>query len=398
MLNELADQTRMGDEIWRYIYSDTEKKGKKIIRQWMEALGLLVIEDQIGNLIARKEGKSKETIVIGSHMDTVKDGGKYDGAGGIVIGLLALKELIESDETFDKSIEIIAFTEEEGSRFLSGYLGSKNLVGKITQLELNDTDSDGISLKEAMISNGYDPEKLPKEKRRDVAAYLEVHIEQGPVLETLRHDIGIVESIVGIRAFDITIKGRQDHAGTTPMDIRLDPVYAASKFISETTDYVRRLSKTATFTIGAMSVLPGVSNVIADSTNFSIDLRDRSEEDLVNVTDRIYESLGSLEEQGYAVTIKLLCAEEPVDLDSRLSDFMYDKSQNLGLRTMKMVSGAGHDAQIIAPHIKTGLIFVPSVKGRSHSSDEYTKSYDLGNGVLLLATILKEMLQGEFDV
>lgn len=391
-LIELGRATETDGMIWRACFTENQTIGKTLIKEWMTQAGLSCYEDEIGNLIGRVEGKSSRTIMIGSHMDTVKDGGRYDGAAGILIGIKSVEELIKKKESLKYSIEVIAFQEEEASRFLSGYLGSKYVAGKLGDVELNDKDSNGQTLSEVMIINGYDPMKLRKSKREDLIKYLEVHIEQGRVLEASNHDIGIVENIVGVYAYQVTIKGRQDHAGTTPMAIRRDPMYEASKFIFQMTEQVKKLSSSATFTIGQMFVKPNISNVIPREVEFTIDLRDVSKFHLESIEKDMNAYFDELRNNDFEVHVNKLCSEEPIHLDDDIKKDLYEASENLEFRTLYMNSGAGHDAQIIADVIPTGLIFIPSKDGRSHSPEEYSSPKDLDNGMKLLTSVLEHFV------
>ena len=390
-LNELGESTKIDGEIWRAIYTKEEKIGKALLRKWMEEAGMECYEDGIGNLFGRIEGKAKETVLIGSHMDTVRDGGKYDGALGIVAGISAVVDLIPRKGRPDKTIELVAMVEEEASRFPTGYLGSKTITGKMTDLELEDMDQEGKTLVEVMKSQGYKPEALGQSKRDDLNSYIEIHVEQGPVLENNNKKIGIVENIVGLVGYVVKISGRQDHAGTTPMDMRMDPLVEASEFLYKLTQEARKISDTATFTIGKMNVLPGMANVVVREVEFTIDLRDSKRQALIEISGRIDEFLDIIRDRGFEVEGRKLCNEMPVALDSNLASKVEDITVKNNIPYMRMNSGAGHDAQIFAEEVATCLIFVPSKNGRSHCSEEYTAPEDLGYGVETLSHLIEEL-------
>ena len=234
-LEILADRTIKNGEIWRAAYTDEDRKSKELIKEWMTDAGLLVYEDLMGNLFGRAQGETDEVILIGSHLDTVKNGGKYDGAAGIVTAITALEILLKNNKRPEKTIEVVALVEEEGSRYDLSYLGSKGITGKFNQKNLLDTDSEGITIFDAMCGAGYCPAELEKVKREDIKAFVELHVEQGPILHAEGIKIGVVESIVGIFSYEIKICGVQNHAGTTPMNMRKDPVSALASIIQEVT-------------------------------------------------------------------------------------------------------------------------------------------------------------------
>lgn len=391
LLQALGEATMRNGEIWRAIYTEEQKIGKELIESWMLERGFKCREDAIGNLIGRIEGESEETILIGSHMDTVKNGGLYDGAAGIVLGILSVSALVK-EMPLKKSIEVIAFVEEEASRFLSGYLGSKHVCGRLSNLELEDRDETGQTLRAVMKAHGGDPHQLDSKMREQLKYYLEVHIEQGRVLESQNAHIGVVEQIVGVYAYHICIEGQQDHAGTTPMTLRKDAVFETCQWISELTHEVKEMSSTATFTVGQFNVQPGISNVIAKKVSLTIDLRDGSLQMLDQIENRIYESLNHLENEGMKISIKKNCDEKPVGMDEKVTALIEESAKNLKLKTIRMNSGAGHDAQIMAESLPSGLIFIPSVNGRSHCPEEYTKPEDLEQGMKVLKGVLKKLV------
>ena len=273
MLCQLADATRIDGEIWRAAYTLEDKIAKNILREWIEDLGLEYREDAIGNVYGRLPGTESGTVLTGSHLDTVKNGGKYDGALGVVTGVAALGYLKQSGFVPKHSLEVVGLMEEEGSRFPSGCQGSRAICGTLKEEDLEEVGRDGVTLREALLSAGYQPEALKSVKRDDIRAIVELHIEQGPVLESEQKQIGIVDSIVGIVNYELTIQGSQNHAGTTSMPLRHDPVVAAAEFITESTRHMMAQAPSATLTYGAIQVFPGMQNVIADRVNLLIDLR-----------------------------------------------------------------------------------------------------------------------------
>lgn len=248
MLCQLADATRIDGEIWRAAYTPEDKNAKNILREWIEDLGLEYREDAIGNVYGRFPGTEPGTVLTGSHLDTVKNGGKYDGALGVVTGVAALGYLKESGFVPKHSLEVVGLMEEEGSRFATGCQGSRAICGTLKEEDLEEVGRDGVTLREALVSAGYQPEALKSVKRDDIRAIVELHIEQGPVLESEQKQIGIVDSIVGIVNYELTIQGSQNHAGTTSMPLRHDPVVAAAEFITESTRQMMEQAPSATLT------------------------------------------------------------------------------------------------------------------------------------------------------
>ena len=303
MLCQLADTTRINGEIWRAAYTPEDKIAKNILREWIENLGLEYREDAIGNVYGRLPGTEPGTVLTGSHLDTVKNGGKYDGALGVVTGVAALGYLKQSGFVPKHSLEVVGLMEEEGSRFSTGCQGSRAICGTLKEEDLKEVGCDGVTLREALLSAGYQPEALKSVKRDDIRAIVELHIEQGPVLESEQKQIGIVDSIVGIVNYELTIHGSQNHAGTTSMPLRHDPVVAAAEFITESTRQMMAEAPSATLTYGAIQVFPGMQNVIADRVNLRIDMRDGSEEELLHDEAILKHALESIESKGFKLRL-----------------------------------------------------------------------------------------------
>lgn len=384
----LAEETTINGEIWRASYTKEHSTAAQIIKNWMKEAGLSVYEDAVGNVFGRIEGNEETTVMTGSHIDTVKNGGKYDGAVGIVSAICAAEELLKEKGKPQKSIEVAALVEEEGSRFESSYIGSRAITGKLKREDLNEKDEKGISLEEAMRKAGYSPESFAKAKKENLAAFIELHVEQGPRLERRQKKIGIVSGIVGIYSYDIEIVGKQNHAGTTPMDMRLDPVAAAADFIIRLTEFAEEASDTATLTFGGINSQPGMSNVIAKKASLKLDFRDGVGGALEEIDCEVHKRAKELEKAGFEVNMHKRCNESPVLLSERIIDKIEEAAKKKNISYMKMNSGAGHDAQIFSEEVPTGMIFVQSHRGISHSPEEYTEADELLAG----AEVLKEVL------
>lgn len=383
-LDFLGYHTRKDGGIWRASYTEEFSRGASYVKEWMKQAGMEVYEDAVGNVFGRVQGEQDGVILTGSHLDTVKNGGKYDGAAGVIAGIAAVGQLVKKYGTPQKTIEVVGMLEEEGSRFASSYLGSRFMTGRMDEAALDERDAEGITLRDAMIAAGYDPKKFRSAERRDIEAFVELHVEQGPRLEALGKEIGVVTSVVGVRSYDIIISGEQNHAGTTPMGMRLDPVVAAAELIHDMTDYTIKKSENAVFTVGKLNAKPGLSNVIAGSVQLSVDLRDGVDGALDDIEGELHKRALKLEQDGFGVELIKCCREEPVRFSPAIVEAVEESAKALGLSSIKMNSGAGHDAQVIGLKVPTGMIFVPSRKGISHSPDEFTCGDDLEKGAYVL--------------
>ena len=375
--------------IWRGMLSDADFRAKSLVRTWMEEAGLAVREDAFGNIYGRLEGQVPETILAGSHVDTVKDGGLYDGALGVVTAIEAVGALVRSGWKPYYSVEVIGMEEEEGSRFDLSYPGSHVIVGKLEDHQLDICDDTGICLRKELEKNGYDWRKLPEADRRDqVKEFMELHVEQGEVLDREGLSIGLVENITGMMNFDVTIYGEQNHAGATPMYLRKDPMVKMAEVILQTTEAVKTISKTGVITYGEMELHPGLKNVIPGSVHAIIDLRDGNGEALLAEKAAVEAIFQSAEADGFKVEYTGYGYEPPVPMNPELVDCLETCVKEADIPYKRMNSGAGHDSMIIAWEIPTCMIFVPSVDGISHSPKEYTRPEDLGRGCEVLGRML----------
>ncbi len=391
MLCQLADTTRIDGEIWRAAYTPEDKIAKNILREWIENLGLEYREDAIGNVYGRLPGTEPGTVLTGSHLDTVKNGGKYDGALGVVTGVAALGYLKQSGFVPKHSLEVVGLMEEEGSRFATGCQGSRAICGTLKEEDLEEVGRDGITLREALLSAGYQPEALKSVKRDDIRAIVELHIEQGPVLESEQKQIGIVDSIVGIVGYELTIQGSQNHAGTTSMPLRHDPVVAAAEFITESTRQMMEEAPSATLTYGAIQVFPGMQNVIADRVNLRIDMRDGTEEELLHDEAILKHALESIESKGFKIRLGQNYWSKSAKMDPNVIQVIEQHCEEKHLAYKHMNSGAGHDSMVFGKHFPTAMIFVPSIAGISHNPAEATAVSDIQTGFELLCDVLKEL-------
>ncbi|MEE0740745.1 MAG: M20 family metallo-hydrolase [Emergencia sp.] len=385
-VEELAVTAERNGEYWRATYTAEDAKGTALIEKWLMEKGFQVRYDEVGNLYGRVEGESAEVVLIGSHRDTVKNGGKYDGALGIITAIEAVAALCKIKGRPEKTLEVVALCEEEASRFLTGYVGSRAIIGELREEHLGETDADGITLETAMRNGGYYQGKLPK-KREDLHSFLELHIEQGGVLEKNQKKVGIVASIVGLYTGELLFYGEQNHAGTTPMSMRKDPVPLAAEFINRLNKWAGSKDDQVTCTFGNLLVKPGKSNVIADMVRLTFDIRSGRKELLREAQEQINAFL--LGHQNFKTEVKFACKEDPVNMDETGIELLESLAQKLNLKALRMSSGAGHDAQIIASETRTNMIFVPSQGGVSHSPQEYTSEEDICQGYMLMRAYLE---------
>jgi N-carbamoyl-L-amino-acid hydrolase len=375
----------------RVAFSDADIQGRDFLRSLMKDAGLKIRTDEAGNIIGRREGCNPELppILFGSHSDSVPDGGIYDGALGVLGAIECVQTLEEKNIITRHPLEVIVFTDEEG-----GLIGSKTLIGTLTEGALEVVSHSGKTVKEGITAVGGRPDKLADAARKkgDIEAFIELHIEQGKVLESRNIDIGVVEGIVGINWWEVTVEGFSNHAGTTPMNMRQDALLAASHLIIAVNRVVTSVEGSQVGTVGRIRAEPGAPNVIPGKVIMSLELRDLEEEKINRLYKKIREEARAVEKKtGTRITFSPIEATAvPAPTDPRVQKDLMEAARELGLTSLLMPSGAGHDAQNLARIAPTGMIFVPSVGGISHSPKEYTRPEDMENGVnVLLHTILK---------
>lgn len=382
----------------RFTYTKEFAGARDYIAAEMKAAGLEVREDAVGVVIGRLEGKNPDAPVVmtGSHFDTVKTGGRFDGPAGVVAGLETARVLHEEGFVPERPIEFVALPEEEGARFGSGLFGSRAICGKLTQEEVeNNKDWDGITVAQAMREYGLDPAKATEAARKpgEIGAFLELHIEQGPLLENTKTDVGIVESIVGLRILDIHVYGRSDHAGNTPMTMRADTMLASAKAIAAGTEKALEIGEGTVVTCGRLETIPGAFNIVAKETYFQIDCRSKTIENVDAVIAVIRESLekSAAENPGLSFTIEEKLSAMPVPMKAEFQQIMEAEAADAGISTVKMLSGAGHDAMIMGSICDVAMVFVPSKDGRSHVPEEWTDYEDLQKGIEVIYRSVKRL-------
>ncbi len=377
--------------VHRVAYSDEDIAARKYILVLMEAAGLDVRIDAAGNMVGRREGREKSLPVIlsGSHIDTVPNGGKYDGTVGVLSAIECVQVLVENNLQTRHPLEVIVFTDEEG-----GLVGSRAMNGTLTSEALTEKSHSGKTVLEGIQALGGDPDSLDSVKRKkgDILAFLEIHIEQGRILETKNIDIGVVEGIVGIAWWDVSIEGYANHAGTTPMNVRQDALLTAAHLILAVNRVVTGVEGSQVGTVGRIHAEPGAPNVIPGKVVMSLELRDLSADKIQTLYRKIEEEAALLSKKtGTKIFFDPIDAMAvPAPTDPAIRKKIAESAEELGLTSQFMPSGAGHDAQDMAKIAPTGMIFIPSVGGVSHSPKEFSHMSDVVNGAnVLLKTILK---------
>ena len=383
-----------GCGVTRFPYTTEAREACAYLKERMEEVGLAVRMDNSGAVIGRLEGKSPATIMIGSHFDSVKHGGAYDGIAGVVCAIEVARLLKESGTELGYSLEVIATNDEEGARFNVGLFTGKVLLGQLTSEDLKaQVDADGVSVYQAMAAYGLKPEEIAEHKRDDIKAFIEIHIEQGPVLEAEHKEIGIVDVIVGIKRARIRINGRADHAGTMPMHMRKDALEQATKVISKIGDRAR-LFRNCVATVGYLQVEPNVMNIIPQSVTFVVDIRGVDEETIMT---QYYSLLADLDkmslESGLTYDVENLLYAEPVRMDEEIKGHFETSCIERQYDYMHLPSGAGHDAQIFGAQLPAAMLFVPSAGGRSHCPEEKSEAKDLAKAVLVAYDALQTMCE-----
>lgn len=375
----------------RLALTDDDQRGRDLVVSWMRELGLQVEIDVIGNVFGIRAGRSDVApVMTGSHIDTVRTGGRYDGNLGVLAGLEVVQTLNDACIQTERPLVVAFFTDEEGARFAPDMLGSLTYVGGLPLAEALDVRAiDGARLGDELARIGY-AGMLPMGSFLP-HAFVELHIEQGPVLDAERLTIGAVEDLQGISWQELTLSGQSNHAGTTPMRLRRDAGYGAAAVASFVRTLVRQMGGNQVGTVGKIDLHPNLINVIAARATLTVDLRNTDEALLQDSEARLAAFLDVLaRDEGLAITSRSLARFEPVTFDSGVVRRIEAVTRRLGHSLRRMTSGAGHDAQMLSRVCPTAMIFVPSVNGISHNAAEHTEPADLAAGAnVLLHTLLE---------
>ena len=387
-----------GEGVTRLTYSAEDLQARNYIKEKMKAYGLTVSEDHFGNIFGKLDGivEDAPSVLIGSHFDSVPNGGAYDGTAGVVVALEVAAMFQEQNLKPTYPLEVIAMVEEEGTRFLGGLMGSRAIMGLLSAEDFSLlTDKSGITTVEAMASIVLHPGENKQRKPDTLKAFLELHIEQGPILEEKGLSIGVVESIVGLSQLEVTVKGQAGHAGTTPMNRRADALVAAAKIIADLPELARNESSDTVITTGKIHVFPNGANVIPDQVVFSVDIRSSKDQQIENVTKKVKERIIKENEHGIKTDVTDLMAIPPKALDADIRALFKRKTEALQIPYCTMHSGAGHDAMVFSDFTPSGMIFVPSKDGLSHCPEEYTATSEFVKGTNILFEAVKELTEAK---
>jgi N-carbamoyl-L-amino-acid hydrolase len=376
--------------ISRLALTDADKRARDLTVSWMKELGLSVQIDQAGNIFGLRPGERElSPVMLGSHIDTVTVAGRYDGSYGVIAALEIIHTLHERDIKTLRPLAVAAFTNEEGVRYSPGMLGSAVYAGDLSVERAQQIEGfDGSIFGEELERIGYAGSLKPGEIRPH--AFLELHIEQGPVLDRANLPLGLVEAVTGITWLEITVSGSANHAGTTPIDQRRDAGMAAAKLVTAIREIATTVGGNQRATCGMISFEPNAINVIPGKAVFTVDLRNSDGEALVRAEGLLHTRAQEVEASDYVdISIRDLEHVPPVEFDPGVLNVLEQTAKKLGVPFRRMVSGAGHDAQLMAGMCPTAMIFVPSRDGISHSPDEYSTPEDLETGanVLLHSTL-----------
>ncbi len=380
--------------ITRLTFSPEYQGAAAYVVDELTRIGAEVSIRRAGNIRGRLHGTEPDAaaVMMGSHLDTVAHGGQFDGVVGVVTALEAARAIVEDQINHRLPVDVVIFTEEEGSRFGRGLLGSSAWTDQLDPAQLAAIhDAEGISFSTAMSQAGLEVEDAGQLEAGDVRAMLEVHIEQGAVLEKRGSRIGLVEAIAGIRQLDITIDGTTDHAGTTPMADRSDPLQAAAGIILAIDQIARDSGPHTVATVGRISCEPAQVNVIPGRVRFSVDVRDSKLKLLESAVAAIIRQIkDTCRPKNLNFEIDQLSEAEPVSLSEKIINLLEEKTRAKNIEPHRMISGAGHDTALVAGLAEAGMIFVPSRDGLSHCPQEYTRLEDITlAGEILLAAVVE---------
>jgi allantoate deiminase len=376
-------------------YSAEEKEAKELVIKWMKNAGLTVTADGAGNVFGRLEGNTEgPSIASGSHVDSVPNGGHFDGPLGVLSALEVVESWKETGYIPEKPYEVVIFSDEEGSRFKSSLTGSRAFMGQLKPEEMDSLrDENGKSFRDVLNEYGSSAEACLKagENRREIETFVEVHIEQGKVLERENQPVGVVKGIAGPASLEVTFTGEAGHAGNTPMAGRKDPLVAASLFVAAIEKFPMQVSDTAVATVGKLNVHPNGFNVIAQKVILTVDIRDIFEETRDQLLDQIKtKAVKIAEERSIDVQMKLNAKIKPLPINESLQAGIAESLTKFNINPVYIPSGAGHDTMIVGTEMPAAMLFVRSRDGISHNPREWTSLNDCVHGV----HVLKDFVEG----
>lgn len=386
-----------GHGLTRLPFTGVEREGFELVKSYMDSAGLITRYDEFGNLFGLLVGDNPNAtrVMSGSHIDTVINGGRFDGTVGTLSAIEVVQTINENKIPHSHPIEVCVFVSEESARFGGGTLGSKAFVGDYTREDLNRLkDKDGISLAQAMSGYGYNPDKLETVKANpsQIKCFIELHIEQSIILETNKLPIGIVDQIAAPTNMRLTIKGRSGHAGATPMDLRKDAFLGAAEIALEVERLANTMGRETVGTVGEVFVKPNAINVIPGEVLLGIDIRDVYESRKDAVTDELRNIIKDIaKRRGLQTNLEVIARQIPEKTNSTIVELIESKCKKLNIPYMNITSGAYHDALNMARITDIGMIFVPSVDGISHAPEEYTDYEYIFTGARVLSEVIMEL-------
>lgn len=390
-IEKLAAISEDEDKLTRVSLSEQHRQANNLIAGIMRDAGMLVHTDAIGNVVGRLDGQSdKRALLLGSHLDTVRDAGRFDGMLGVVAPLVCIEQLQKNGVKLPFAVEIVGFCDEEGVRFPSTLLGSRAMAGTLDPAVLNECDANSISLANALESFGQDPARIGSAARSadELLGFVEVHIEQGPVLEREELPVGLVSAISGAARYTVSCTGMAGHAGTVPMELRRDALVAASECVVEI-ERICRAQPDVVGTVGVIDATPGAGNVIPGNVEFSLDLRSSSDTTRQDAHQQIFAAIGNIgQNRSVDITWQQTYKASSVTCDAWLSEQISKAIEDCGYRVRELPSGAGHDAMALADLTRVAMLFVRCAGGISHNPKESITEEDAEAAVRVLYQLL----------
>lgn len=387
-----------GEGCTRLPFTKEAREAVEFLKSTMKDAGLEVTEDAAGNVIGVLRGENPDVpcVMMGSHYDSVINGGDFDGIAGVVCAIEVARQLKAKGIVPKRNFVAVGFCDEEGMRFGTGYFGSGAILGNRDVSYCKQfKDTGGVSIYDAMKSYGLNPENIGEAKwpEGSIGYFLEAHIEQGPVLDAQGIEIGLVDCIVGIQRYMITVHGRADHAGTTPMDMRMDAVDAAAKVISKIPDWAREKADGTVATVGYINTVPGGVNIVAEKCEFTVDIRSKNNDNINDIARRIQAALErEVKDMGGSCEIETTLTVTSVNLSKDMLKIMEESCKEHEYSYKYLPSGAGHDALEMGQVIPTAMLFVPSKDGRSHCPVEFTKYSDFAKAATIMTELAEKLL------
>jgi allantoate deiminase len=392
--DELGLISEEPDRLTRPFASDAMRRAHEQVTTWMREAGMAVSRDNIGNLRGRYEGAAgtNGTMLIGSHLDSVRDAGRYDGPLGVLVGIAAVQSLHDRGMQLPFAIEVVAFADEEGLRYGTTYLGSTALAGTFDNADLDRTDATGVTMADAARAFGGDPQRIADDRwNGELLGYCEVHIEQGPVLEAHNSPVGVVSAITGQSRHSLTFEGIAAHAGTTPMGSRKDALVAASVFVRAVEEFAES-KEGLVATVGQLTVQPGAANVVPGEVALSLDVRHADDADRLQATTHLLDVAGRIaRDRAIALSISKIAENPTVHCSPRLAELFAQAAQESGHPAMRLASGAGHDAVVMAELTEIAMLFVRCKGGISHNPAESVTEDDVAVAINVLGKFLELM-------